>query len=114
MPAASDVLRKAWEHKGYPKSGLSINLNPLSQTFDTSGLWIDTVAVEIIPLMDRAVIEIFNNSTTVAYLGPSGMTSGTGRPLYEDSSWSLDLASGNSIYALTATGSADLRITELG
>lgn len=108
---ATEVLVKTFGL--WAESGLAINLNALTQEVNTSGLWVGTSAVLVGALMDRKAVEYYNENTTTAYLGPSGVSSTTGRPLHKYNSWALDLGSDVDMYCLTATGSTDIRVTEL-
>jgi len=108
---ATEVLVKAFGQ--WAESGLATNLNALTQEINTSGLWVGTSAVGVNALMDRKAIEYYNESTTTAFFGPSGVTPATGRPLHKYNSWTLDAGSDIDIYCLTATGSTDIRVTEL-
>lgn len=64
----------------------------------------------------RQTLFIYNTSSTVTvYFGPSGLSSSTtGIPIEPTSSVRMDVSDAVSVYLLTASGSADVVIHEVG
>lgn len=90
-----------------------------SANLQTSQLTIGTTPAILIPsaLEDRIGVVIKNWSTgTDVYIGESAAKAvpGTGYPLAGRDAVAIDVAAGSTIYASTATGTADVRIAETG
>jgi len=63
-------------------------------------------------LSRRETVRIFNNSNTIIYFGPNGLTSSTGEPIYKGQSVNI-MVGDLGVYLLTASGTAsDVRIQE--
>ncbi len=59
----------------------------------------------------RSVI-VYNNGSVTVYLGGSDVTTTTGLPLPAGTPYSADLASAD-LYAIAASGTADIRVMEI-
>ena len=62
---------------------------------------------------DREVVRIYNKSNTTIFVGPSGVNTTIGEPLRRRQSMELPIGT-QSIYAVTASGTADVIVWELG
>jgi len=97
---------------------IDVHLQPPS-TWQTSQVTVTTSAAILIPavLFDRKGLLVKNWSTgTDVYLGENLAAANTasGYPLSARDGIAIDLASGSAIYAVTSTGSADVRIVQAG
>lgn len=62
---------------------------------------------------DREVIRVFNNSNQTIYVGPNGVTTSTGEPVYKKQSLEMPIGT-QSLYAIVASGTADVIVWEIG
>ena len=67
---------------------------------------------------DNAINQSFsfyNGSAVIVYVGGSDVSSTNGAPVAADS-WSpgMDLGSGDNVYGIVATGTAEVRVLEVG
>ena len=58
---------------------------------------------------DETVV-VYNNDTATVYLGDSTVTSSVGFPLPSGASLAVQLTLNSALYAVTASGTADLRV----
>lgn len=100
-----------------PQPVTNVSLNPNRGTVTASAV---TVTASLTPLpgtalADRRSMTIFNNSTsTTIYVGGSNVTSATGIPVPPQSYGpSLDAGPRNIVYAVTVSGSANVRVLEM-
>lgn len=63
-------------------------------------------------LEGREVVRIYNNSSTIIYLGPSGVTPATGEPLRRRQSAELPLGEAIDLFGIVASGSANAIVWE--
>ena len=82
--------------------------------FDVSSdaITVTTSPVQVRVVDDRHSCLLLNNSEVDIYLGSSTVDTSSGFPLKKGMYLALDLGQGN-MYAVVATGTADLRILEL-
>lgn len=96
---------------------VSVEIQPPS-TWQTNQVIVTSTTALLIPavLFDRKSLLVKNwSNTTDVYIGESaGLTSGTGYPLSARDALAIDLAAGSAIYAVTASGTADIRIVQAG
>lgn len=95
----------------------NVSINPNRGTVQSTAVTV-TAALTPLPgtaLADRRSMTIFNNSSAVIiYVGGSNVTSANGIPVFPGSYGpSLDAGPRNIVYAVTASGSADVRVLEL-
>lgn len=60
-------------------------------------------------------LAVYNGSTSVVYIGGSTVTTATGTPI-GPTSWGpgFDLQTGDGLYAIVASGTAEVRVIETG
>jgi hypothetical protein len=62
---------------------------------------------------DREVVRVYNSSNQTIYIGPTGVTSATGEPLRRRQSMEMPIGT-QGLFAITASGTADVIVWELG
>ena len=62
----------------------------------------------------RQILRIYNKGSSTIYIGASGLTKITGEPLLKNQSFTIHLRKDLSLYALTASGTNDVIIWEIG
>jgi type V secretory pathway adhesin AidA len=62
----------------------------------------------------RQFVRIFNKGTNKIYIGVSGVTTTNGEPLEKNQNITIAITSSLSLYAITASGTSDVIIWELG
>lgn len=62
---------------------------------------------------DREVLRVYNKSNRTIYIGPSGVTSTTGEPVFKDQSFEAPIGT-QSLFAITDSSTADVIVWELG
>lgn len=81
----------------------------------TASTSLQEAKVGVSRLTNREMIRIYNNSSSVTiYFGPSGVTTSTGEPLKPGEGVSIPAGDQIGIYILTASGTADIRVQEMG
>jgi hypothetical protein len=89
-----------------------------NSSFINSALTVTTSQTEIkvglTPLDDREMVRIYNNSSQVVFYGATGVTVNNGEPIEPGSGISIPAGPNIAIYAIVATGTAELRIQEMG
>lgn len=62
---------------------------------------------------EREVVRVYNKSNDTIYVGPSGVTTTTGEPLKKNGYMEMPIGT-QSIYAIVASGTADVIVWEMG
>lgn len=62
---------------------------------------------------NRRLVIVYNNSGATVYLGGSDVTPGTGMPLANATSFSINLDEKALLYGIEATGSREVRVMEV-
>jgi len=62
---------------------------------------------------DREVVRVYNNSNETIFFGPNGVTTTTGEPLRRRQSMEMPIGA-QQLFAITASGTADVIVWELG
>lgn len=63
-------------------------------------------------LTGRQILSIYNAGPGTIYVGPSGVTSSTGRPIFRDQS--IDMPAGNvAVFLIAGTGTQSVIVQEL-
>lgn len=62
---------------------------------------------------DRETVRVYNKSNAIVYIGPSGVTTSTGEPLNKNQWIEMPIGT-QSLYAIVASGTADVIVWELG
>lgn len=70
-------------------------------------------AIVTTALADRTKLLIQNNGSSVVYVGDSGVTSTTGVRIPKGGSFEINVSDAVALFAVTASGTADLRVMEL-
>lgn len=65
------------------------------------------------PLAARRFVWLYNNGSKVVYIGPSGVTTGTGFPIFAGSIMDgLRIGAANAIHAVSASGTQEIRVLQ--
>jgi hypothetical protein len=62
---------------------------------------------------DREVVRVYNKSDVTVYIGPSGVNTTIGEPVFSNQWAELPIGT-QSLYAIVDTGTADVIVWELG
>lgn len=62
---------------------------------------------------EREVVRVYNPTSTVIYVGPSGVTPSTGEPVRRRQSMELPIGT-QSLFAIVSSGTTDVIVWELG
>lgn len=65
------------------------------------------------PLANRKEVKIYNNGSKTVWVGPSGVTSANGFPIFSGSVLEVRLGSAVAIHAQATAGSQDIRVLQL-
>jgi hypothetical protein len=65
-------------------------------------------------LVGRQVLTLHNDGNATIYYGPTGLTSATGSPLVKNQFVSLPIGDNIGVFVLTASGTATVRVQEIG
>lgn len=63
---------------------------------------------------DAQTVEVYNNGSASVFWGGSNVTTTIGVPIAAGTSKSFDLAAGEILYGIVATGTADVRVGRIG
>lgn len=83
------------------------------QAVVTIGTTETELAVSGSPDPDREVVRVYNSSNQTIFVGPAGVTASTGEPLRRRQSMEMPIGT-QSLFAVTASGTADVIVWELG
>lgn len=61
----------------------------------------------------REVVRVYNNSNSTIYVGPAGVTSSTGEPLFKKQSMEMPIGD-QALYAIVGSGTASVIVWEIG
>lgn len=99
-----------------PQPVTNVSINPSRGETKSSAV---TVTTSLTPLpstalFDRRSMTLYNNGSVTIYVGGANVTSATGTPVGAGL-WgpSLDVGPRNIVYAVTASGSSDVRVLEM-
>lgn len=89
-------------------------MNEASQTFANSAVSVTNVATDLVPtdLVNRKRIIIQNNDNKAIFVGDSAVTSSNGVRVSAGSSAEFSASEQCDLYAITASGNADVRVLE--
>lgn len=100
-----------------PQPVTHISINSLRGMFQSSAVTVTTAPTELqrsSPLANRRSLIVYNNSSSTIYIGDSNISTTTGLPLPANSySPSFDAGINMVLYAITSSGTADVRICEM-
>jgi hypothetical protein len=65
-------------------------------------------------LSGRQTLMIQNNGSQTIYIGPSGVTSATGIPLFKNQFISMPIGDSIAVYAITSSSTSSIVIQEVG
>lgn len=65
-------------------------------------------------LEGRDMIIVYNKSTSIIYIGPSGVTTANGIKVVPEQILNINLRDNITLYAVLATGTADIVVQEVG
>jgi len=133
LTAASDSVA-SWTHDGTgtaitstvvgADTGLDVNLinasdldvdDSLANTaISTASESVTTTSAKLVTsdLSDRKWIWIYNNGTRRVFVGPSGVTTGDGFPLFRGSILEARIGASVAIHAVAAAGTQDVRVMQ--
>lgn len=88
-----------------------------SNNYVSSSLSVSTTQVQAkvgsSNLEGRQNVLIYNKSSVTVYIGPSGVTSSTGIPIYADSFFSYSFGQDINVFMITALGTATVIVQEM-
>ena len=81
----------------------------LAQSILVSGT---AIPIPTVPIAQRRAILLYNNSTSIIYIGGAGVTVASGYPLQQFDSLRIDIDDNVIVYAISNGSSLDLRVLE--
>lgn len=90
-------------------------VNNSSQSFAHAAVSVTNTATDLVAsdLAGRKSVIVYNNGTKTIFVGNSGVTASSGIPVSGGSSIELAAGPAMDLYAITASGSSDVRVLEL-
>jgi hypothetical protein len=127
LSAATDSVA-AWAHDGsgnlIGSTGGSLDVNVTNDIDVNDGLANTAISVSqenvtavggkliTTDLTDRKHVWIYNNGTKTVFLGPSGVTSSDGFPLFKGGILPAEIGAAVAIHCVSATGTQDVRVMQ--
>jgi hypothetical protein len=97
-----------------PVTNVSINPNRGTVLATAVSVTASATPLPVTALADRRSMTIFNNSSVTVYVGGSSVTTANGMPVPAGAYGpSIDAGPRNIVYAIVATGTADVRVLEM-
>lgn len=115
-PVPQDVNILNFPPTMVPQPVTNVSINPSRGETKATAITVTTTLTPLPPtaLFDRRSMTLYNNGSVTIYVGGANVTSATGVPVGAGL-WgpSLDVGPKNIVYAVTASGSSDIRVLEM-